>query len=236
MGNRKNPENDATRFAQVRITIVTTDDRKIQELEELRVRVRELESEIETERTAGQWPPKGFYTEYYATSGFILGMFGAAMSLLANVVGAPIAGKSPLELIRIYLTFPLGEKALQLTSTAKDVTAIGDGVILAIGCCLYLGTGMLLGVPFFVALVWLTEGKSTAYRLLVSTVLATTLWAINFWCILSWLQPLLFGGRWITDPSILPSWVALVTHLVFGWTLALLYPWGRFQVYHQPSH
>ena len=160
---------------------MTVDARKVQELEELRTRVRELETQVEAEKTAGQWPPKGFYAEYYATTGFILGMFGAAMSLLVNVIGAPIAKKSPLELIRIYLTFPLGEKALELASGVKDVYVIGDGVILA------------------------------------------------------WLQPLLFGGNWITNPEYLPSWVALVTHLIFGWTLALLYPWTKFQPYTQPT-
>ena len=29
---------------------------------------------------------------------------------------------------------------------------MGDGVILAIGCCLYLATGMLLGIPVYLAL------------------------------------------------------------------------------------
>ena len=69
-----------------------------------------------------------------------------------NVICAPIAGKTPLELIRIYLTFPLGEKALELTSAGPGGYAVGDGVILAIGCCLYLGTGMLLGIPVYLAL------------------------------------------------------------------------------------
>ena len=213
---------------------MTIDTRKVQELEELRARVRDLETEVEAEKTAGEWPPKGFYAEYYATTGFILGMFGAAISLLSNVIGAPIVGKSPLDLIRIYLTFPLGGQALELASGTQDVFAIGDGVILAIGCCLYLGTGMLIGVPFFVSLVWLTEGKSTLYRLMIATLLAAALWALTFLGILSWLQPLMFGGNWITDTSRLPSWVALVTHVIFGWTLALLYPWAKFQVYQQP--
>lgn len=214
---------------------MSADLRKIQELDELRARVRQLEAELQSESTGGQWPPKGFYSEYYATTGFILGMFGAAISLLVNVIGAPMAGKSPLELIRIYLTFPLGENALRLAAGAKDIYAIPDGVMLAIGCCLYIGTGMLLGIPFFVILVKFTEGKSTASRLLVASVLATALWAINFYGILSWLQPMLFGGNWITDPKVLPVWVALVTHLIFGWTLALLYPWGRFEPYQQPT-
>ncbi|OYW20910.1 MAG: hypothetical protein B7Z55_06485 [Planctomycetales bacterium 12-60-4] len=133
------------------------DFRKQQELLQLRERVQQLEAEIAAEQGGRHWPPGGFYMEYYATTGFMLGMFAAAISLLVNVIGAPIAGKSPLELIRVYLTFPLGEKALQLASQQTDVYAIGDGVMLAIGCCLYLGTGMVLGVPFFVALVRLTE-------------------------------------------------------------------------------
>lgn len=216
-------------------TVVTTDNPKIRELESLRARVQELEAEVASSQSTDQWPPKSFYTEYYATTGFILGSFGAAISLLVNVIGAPIAHKSPLELIRVYLTFPLGDKALQLATGSGDVYAIGDGVILAIGCCLYLGTGMLLGVPFFVVLVRLTEGRSTLFRLGVATVLATLLWIINFWGILSWLQPALIGGRWITDPAVLPTWVALVTHIVFGWTLAILYPWGRFQGYGKPT-
>jgi hypothetical protein len=90
---------------------------------------------------------------------------------------------------------------------------------------------MILGVPFFIALVRLTEGKSTIYRMLVAIVLSLFLWVVNFWGILSWLQPSLFGGHWITDPSILPAWVALMTHIVFGLTLAVLYPLGRFQPY-----
>ena len=201
---------------------------QLQELEELRSEVQRLEAELNYSPSNQAWPPKGFYLEYYATTGFILGMIAASASLLINVIGAPIAGKSPLELIRIYLTFPLGEKALQLASGGKDLYVIGDGLILAMGCCLYLGTGMLLGVPFFIGLGWLTEGRSTGFRLLVATGFATLMWLVNFYVILSWLQPLLFGGSWIVDANILPPWVALTTHLVFGWTLALLYPWGKF--------
>lgn len=211
------------------------DAQKQQELHELLERVQQLEHELAASESAGQWPPQGFYLEYYATSGFMLGMFGAMVSLLINVIGAPIAGKSPLELIRVYLTFPLGAKALELASQQSNVYAIGDGVILAVGCCLYLATGMLLGVPFFVVLVRLTEGKSVGVRLIVATVLSLILWAINFYGILAWLQPALIGGNWIVDPTVLPTWVAAVTHLVFGWTLALLYPLGRFQPYQQPK-
>lgn len=211
------------------------DSAKLQELDALRERVQLLESEMAASATHGQWPPQGFYLEYYATSGFLLGFLGAMVSLLANVIGAPIAGKTPLELIRVYLTFPLGAKALELVSQQSDVYVIGDGVMMAFGCCLYLATGMALGVPFFIALARLTAGKSVLYRLVVASLLALLLWAINFYAILSWLQPALIGGKWITDPAVLPVWVAAVTHLIFGWTLALAYPLGQFQAYQPPA-
>ena len=86
---------------------------KRSELERLRAEVRRLEAEIDREEAQAGWQPSGYYTAYYATAGFLLGSFGAMASLLFNVIGAPIAGKSPLELIRIYLTFPLGEQALR---------------------------------------------------------------------------------------------------------------------------
>ena len=38
-------------------------------------------------------------------------------------------------------------------------------------------------------------------------------------------------GNWITNPSYLPWWVAAATHLVFGWTIALLYPLGEYTPY-----
>uniref|UniRef100_A0A7C4QND3 DUF1440 domain-containing protein n=1 Tax=Schlesneria paludicola TaxID=360056 RepID=A0A7C4QND3_9PLAN len=214
---------------------MTVDLRKQQELEELRARLARLEAELAAEAGPGNWPPHGFYMEYYAATGFMLGIFGAMASLLVNVIGAPVAGKSPLELIRVYLTFPLGAEALQLAAQQKDVYAIGDGVMLAIGCCLYLATGMVLGVPFFVALVRFSDGKSLLYRLAVATVLSQVLWLFNFYALLSWIQPAVTGGNWITDPAVLPPWVASVTHLVFGWTLALMYPLGRFQPYQQPT-
>ena len=205
-----------------------------EELARLRERVADLESRLETEPRP-QWASGSFYTAYYANSGFLLGLFGAMTSLIVNVIGAPLVGKSPLELIRVYLTFPLGERALALASQQKDLYTIGDGVILAIGCCLYLGTGMLLGVPFYTLLARFSQGKSTAFRFAVATGLAVAMWFINFYLLLSWIQPALIGGRWITDPKILPPWVALVTHLVFGWTLAAIYSWGAFRPYQLPG-
>lgn len=201
---------------------------KKQKLAELQDQVRQLEAEIREAENGAQWPPQRFYGAYYANSGFLLGGLAAMASLLINVLGAPLAGKGPLELIRVYLTFPLGERALEMSGNQ-------GALILVLGCCVYLATGVMLGVPFFLALGWLAGEGSLKKRLTIATVISLLLWAINFYLILSWLQPVLFGGNWITDPAILPPWVAAGTHLVFGWTLALLYPLGKFVPYRQPA-
>jgi hypothetical protein len=199
---------------------------KKQTLDDLRLQVAKLEAEIREEESAAaarQWPPRGFYSAYYANSGFMLGGIAAIASLVLNILGASLVGENPLELIRVYLTFPLGARALELGPEHGSL-------ILLLGCCLYIATGVVLGVPFFVALAkWSGEGLKK--RLLTATVLALLLWIINFYGILAWLQPALFGGNWITDPAVLPPWVAAGTHLVFGWTLAVLYPLGRFVPY-----
>ena len=76
----------------------------------------------------------------------MLGAVAAMSSLLFNIVGALVFGKHPLELIRVYLTFPMGAQAL-------DYDAVDNGMILAIGCCLYLATGMLYGIVFQLVLI-----------------------------------------------------------------------------------
>lgn len=197
---------------------------KQQELEVLRSRVKLLEAEIAAEQLAN-WQVSRDYPAYYATGGFLLGIVGAMASLLFNVLGSLIAGKDPLELIRVYLTFPLGERALQLSgASGSNAYAVGDGLIIAFGCCLYLATGMLLGVIVVLALVKLAPRGSLVKRLIVGGSVALVIWLVNFYGILSWLQPLLFKGNWIIDSSRLPWWVAAATHVVFGWTIAVLLP------------
>ncbi len=195
------------------------------ELAELRQRVAKLETKLR--EPPPHWEAREFYGLYHATAGFMFGGIGAAASLLFNIVGSLLVSKDPLQLIRVYLTFPLGEKAL-----AAD---FNSGIALAVGCCLYLATGMLLGVPFQLVMARFFSGAGLMTRLVVSTVLGILLWLLNFYGILAWLQPALFGGNWITDPAILPPWVGALTHLVFAWTMGLIFPWGNYQPYHRQT-
>jgi hypothetical protein len=202
---------------------------KVAELAELQERFAQLEAQVNVELAKRPFRPVGFYTGYYATTGFMLGIFGAMASLLFNVVGSSLTGRHPLELIRTYLTFPLGDKALELPPDQ-------NGLMLAIGCCLYLGTGMLLGIPLYLALTWWGQGKSLGYKFLIATVTALVIWLVNFYGILSWLQPAVID---MSPENLIvnrvPWWVAAATHLVFGWTMVVVYPLGEFTPYRRPT-
>jgi hypothetical protein len=121
------------------------------------------------------------------------------------------------------------------TDPANPVFVIDDGMILALGCCLYIGTGMVLGTLFHSVICRFAEHKGVSVRLLWGSLLGLVVWFVNYYLILSWLQPALFGGNWITDSQYLPWWVALATHLVFGWSMALLAPFGAFVPYQRPT-
>ena len=166
------------------------------------------------------WQDAAYSPLHYAKVGLLLGSLGGCTSLVANVIGSVLwptfSGEvqHPLRLIQVYLTFPLGESALTLNG----------GIVLALGCVLYLVTGMLYGMLFTVAISYVVPYAGLSARLLVCGILALVVWAVNFYLLLTWLQPLFFGGRWIAD--LVPWWVAASTHLVFGWTVAALYPLG----------
>jgi len=196
---------------------------KQRELELLRERITELEGDLGVQPEP--WRTQGYYAAYHTLSGFLLGGIAALVSLLCNIVGSYVWRASgsldqhPLRLIQVYLTFPMGEKALSMS----------NGLTLTIGCFLYIGMGMLYGMLFQVVFSRFMPLANVWKRLLVGCALGIAIWIVNFHLILDWLQPLLLGGRWIVE--LIPSWVAMLTHVVFGATMALLYPWGAFTPY-----
>ncbi len=193
------------------------DQTKLDELARLRGEVARLESEVASAGDSSAWAPKTYYTTYHILAGMILGFIGASTSLMFNIVGSVMMGLHPLELIRIYLTFPMGEAALTINS----------GFVLASGCCLYLGTGMFGGIPFHIILSKYFANASGPKRFVVATVMGVGVWLINYYGIIAWLQPMLIDGNWIIEK--VPVLVAVMTHLVFAWTLLLVDQWGRFE-------
>lgn len=200
---------------------------KLREIEQLEQRLSELQASLGGDGSPERHEELGhYYLAYYATTGFLLGIFGACTSLMLNVVGSlawPYLRGGPnmhaLRLIQVYLTFPLGKSALDTEG----------GIALAIGCCLYIGTGMIYGMIYQVIFSRFFPKAGLLRRIVVASVISIAIWLVNFYGILSWLQPLLFGGRWILD--LVDWWVAALTHLVFGWTMALVYPLGVYHPY-----
>jgi len=186
-------------------------------IEKHRAEIARLEAEQAAENSASNRQPSGFYLTWHVMIGLVLGALAAAVSLAANFLGAPLFGRRALDLIRTYLTFPMGERALALDSAT----------VLTIGCALYLVTGALLGILFHLVLVTYFESASPGRRFLVSTVLGLALWVGSFYLVLSWLQPMLLGGNWIVAG--VPWWVGMSTHLAFAWTMAAAESWGHFE-------
>lgn len=165
---------------------------------------------------SASWPPRDFYMLWHVLIGMMLGFIAAAVSLLSNVIAAPLADEHPLQLIRVYLTFPMGEAAL----------SAGDAKVLTVGCILYLVTGGLYGIAFHLLMTTQFAASSRKQRFVIGSILGLGLWIVNFYLILSWLQPMLLGGNWIVRE--VPTVVAAATHLAFAWTMLLLQFWGRF--------
>jgi hypothetical protein len=167
-------------------------------------------------RPISPWPEKNYKLLAHACTGAWIGAIAGCISLLLNIVGSvawpTISGheQHALRLIQVYLTFPLGEAAMELSS----------GFVLALGCILYVVTGMLYGAVFETVLSYWLPRATWRARVIGCTILALAVWVFNFYAVLNWLQPLLLGGRWIID--LVPWWVAALTHLAFGWTVALL--------------
>jgi hypothetical protein len=191
-------------------------DRLVQEHVEA---IRKLEATPIDQPPERGWPPDGYYMLWHVLIGMMLGSIGALVSLAANVIGAPLFGERPLQLIRVYLTFPMGERALDAE----------QGLVIFVGCTLYLITGALYGGLFHLLMSLYFADAPRSKRFLVGSLVGLGLWVVNFYLILSWLQPLLLGGNWIV--RLVPFWVAALTHLAFAWTMLAGELWGQFEPY-----
>ncbi|MCC6579400.1 MAG: hypothetical protein IT440_03105 [Phycisphaeraceae bacterium] len=183
--------------------------------------IRQLQAEaaVEAGGKTMTWPPRGYYWVFQTVAGLTLGGLGAMVSLGVNILGALIVGVPPLKLIQVYLTFPMGQRALELGPHEA-------GAAYFVGCLLYLVTGGLYGIGFHLFMTWYYDDANFSKRFIVGSVVGLGIWFVNFYLVLSWLQPALLGGNWIVRE--VPIWIGAGTHLVFAWTMVLVQNWSAF--------
>jgi hypothetical protein len=195
----------------------------LQQIAEQRAALARLEQQLHDAEEAGPgtaagWPPKGFYLTYYVVAGLMIGILGSLTSFLVNVLGSLLLEQDPLLFLRVYGTIFLGPEAL----TTHDLNffmlvAVVHFSVGAVGGAVY---HVLVNV-FFPDRAGLQIGLGAAYGLLM--------WVVNFYVVILWLQTATFGRAWVLE--LMPAWVAALTHVVYGVTLGLLQPLGRFVPY-----
>ena len=200
-------------------------DRPLQEIEEQieqhRLAINRLQDELRRRRRpeTRPWPPPGFYATFYIVAGLMLGTMGAINSFLFNLVGSFVVNQDPMLILRVLGTFFIGAKAL----VTDDMT------FLMLVMLTHLAVGALAGALFHLCLNLFWPGLAAFKLCLVSAGFGLLLWVVSFYGVLSWLQPLLVGQAYILER--MPIWVAASTHVIYGLTLGLLQPMGRFVPY-----
>jgi hypothetical protein len=147
----------------------------------------------------------------------ILGALAAWVSLAFNVLGAWISFGDPFRLLRVYATFFGG---------ASMLNGQQDGIAILLALILHSATGAVVGAPIHVVFSRLIAGSSLRNRIAAGVVLGISMWLVNFYGILSWLQPMVSGGQFIIDE--IPIWVAALTHISFTLTMLMLQPYWAF--------
>jgi hypothetical protein len=179
--------------------------------------IRELESELrETPPVA--WPPHGFYLTFYVVSGLVIGILGSLTSFAFHVVGSLMVNQDPLRFLRVYGTVFLGAKAL--TTDQLDFFMLVAVVHFSIGAA---------GGVVFHVLVNKYEPDRPLLQIGLGALYGLAMWVVNFYGILVWLQPRLVGQPYVLE--LMPAWVAALTHVIYGVTLGVLQPLGRFVPY-----
>jgi hypothetical protein len=167
---------------------------------------------------APSWPPPGFYLTYYVVAGTILGILGSLVSFICNVLGSLLVNQDPLRVLRVYGTVFLGPAAL--TTDQLDFF-----MIVAI---VHFSVGAAAGAVFHVLVNRFVPGRA-GLQVVLGAGYGLVMWVVNFYLVIAWLQPLLVGRAYVLQ--LMPVGVAVATHVVYGLTLGLLQPLGRFVAY-----
>jgi cytochrome c oxidase cbb3-type subunit 2 len=189
----------------------------LREIEAHRAAITALEGQLGAP-VAPSWPPAGFYLTYYVVAGTIIGILGSVTSFLCHVVGSLLIHQDPLRVLRVYGTVFLGARAL----TTEDLNFF---MLVAV---VHFSVGASAGAVFHVVVNRFLPGRGTLHVVL-GALYGLLMWVVNFYVVIAWLQPRLYGEAYVLE--LMPAWVAAVTHLVYGLTLGLLQPLGRFVAY-----
>ncbi len=145
--------------------------------------------------------------------GAMVSVYAAFFTFAANVVGASIVGLEPFKLLRVYATFFMGGSPI---GGSSDI-----GVVLGMAMGLHLATGAVVGLPLYVVYETMFRHHGLRRRALIGLGLGVVMWLVNFYAILSWLQPAalrVMGAPGEASAYILqamPPWVAALTHICF---------------------
>jgi hypothetical protein len=198
----------------------TTSEDIAREIERHRAAIAELEAQLR-QHSAPSWPPAGFYLTFYIVAGTMIGILGSLTSFLFHIVGSLMVKQDPLLFLRVYGTVFLGPDAL----TTDDLSFF---MLVAI---VHFSVGACAGAVFHVVVNRFFPDR-TGLQVVLGAAYGLLMWIANFYLILWWLQPLLVGDMYVL--KLMPAWVAALTHLIYGVTIGLLAPLGRFVAY-QPA-
>lgn len=195
----------------------------LREIEEQRAAIRVLETRLVDSPTlfdpgSADWPPKGFYLTFHVVAGLLLGVLASLVSFLANVVGSLLLHQDPLLFLRVYGTFFLGKEAL----VTSDLSFF---MLVAV---VHFSVGAIAGAVYHVAVNYFVPDRASL-QIGLGALYGLLMWFVNFHVVIAWMQPRLFGEAYVLQ--LMPAWVAIFTHVLYGLTLGVLQPLGRFEPY-----
>jgi hypothetical protein len=189
----------------------------LSEIERHRAAIVELEGQL-GEVATETWPPVGFYLTFYIVAGTTIGILGSLASFAFHVVGSLLVSQDPLRFLRVYGTVFLGAKAL----TTEDLNFF---MLVAI---VHFSVGAIAGAVYHVFVNRFVP-EQPLLQIVLGALYGLAMWVVNFYLVLSWLQPMLVGQAFVLE--LMPAWVAALTHVIYGLTLGILQPLGRFVPY-----
>ena len=174
-----------------------------------------LEARIQAMETRpDSWPE--FYFVYYCVAGLMIGVIGALTSFFFNVIGSMMVHQDPMQLIRVFGTFFVGEEAL----ITQDLN------FLMLVLMSHFSVGSVGGAVYHVVINKHFVDRSYEWKLMMGVAWGLAIWIGSFYLVISWVQPMMVGKAYILE--MIPFWVAALTHIVYGLTIRLLEPIGRF--------